>query len=54
MSHLLSAPAHRPRPAPLAVPHHVPLAGEWALWRDLAVRTAGFPVSGLDIFGTPD
>ena len=30
------------------------MAGEWALWRDIAVRTAGFPVSGLDIFGSRD
>jgi hypothetical protein len=37
-----------------AEPHLVPLAGQWALWRDLAVRTAGFPVSGLGIFGSPD
>jgi hypothetical protein len=46
------APGHAP-PA-LAEPHLVPLAGEWALWRDIAVRTAGFPVSGLAIFGSPD
>jgi hypothetical protein len=42
------------RPGPSAAPHLVPLAGEWALWRDIAVRTAGFPVSGLDVFGSPD
>src|SRR6516225_777683 len=54
MRQLLPAPAHGRRPAPLAVPHLVPLAGEWALWRDVAVRTAGFPVSGLEIFGSPD
>jgi lantibiotic biosynthesis dehydratase-like protein len=54
MRHLLSAPAHGRRPAPLAEPHLVPLAGEWALWRDVAVRTAGFPVSGLDTFGSQD
>jgi len=54
MHDLLSAPAHNPRPAPPASPHLVPLAGEWALWRDIAVRTAGFPVSGLEIFGSPD
>jgi hypothetical protein len=46
------APGHAP-PA-LAEPHLVPLAGEWALWRDIAVRTAGFPVAGLGIFGSPD
>ena len=50
----LPAPAHNPRPAPPASPHLVPLAGEWALWRDIAVRTAGFPVSGLEIFGSQD
>ena len=48
------APVHGLRPAPAAGPHLVPLAGEWALWRDLAVRTAGFPVSGLAVFGSPD
>jgi hypothetical protein len=54
MRQLLPAPTHNQRPAPLAVPHLVPLAGEWALCRDAAVRTAGFPVSGLGIFGSPD
>jgi Lantibiotic dehydratase, N terminus len=47
-----SAPGHSP--APPAEPHLTTLAGEWALWRDIAVRTAGFPVSGLDIFGSQD
>jgi hypothetical protein len=42
------------RPGPSAAPHLMPLAGDWALWRDIAVRTAGFPVSGLGIFGSPD
>ncbi len=37
-----------------AEPHLMPLSGEWALWRDLAVRSAGFPVSGLDVFGSQD
>lgn len=32
----------------------VPLAGDWALWRDFAVRSAGFPVAGLDAFGPGD
>src|SRR5215831_6727101 len=41
-------------PSPLTEPHLVTMAGEWALWRDIAVRTAGFPVSGLDIFGSRD
>jgi hypothetical protein len=34
--------------------HLVPLAGDWALRRDFAVRSAGFPVAGLGIFGTED
>ena len=29
----------------------VPLAGDWVLWRDFAVRSAGFPASGLTAFG---
>src|SRR5215831_4526063 len=33
---------------------HVALAGDWALWRDFAIRAAGFPVSGLDVFGSGD
>jgi Lantibiotic dehydratase, N terminus len=32
----------------------VPLAGEWGLWQDFAVRSAGFPVGGLDAFGGED
>jgi Lantibiotic dehydratase, N terminus len=31
-----------------------PLAGDWILWRDFAVRSAGFPVAGLDAFGAGD
>jgi len=54
MRHLPPVQAHNRRPAPLADPHLAPLAGEWALWRDIAVRTAGFPVSGLDVFGSRD
>lgn len=34
--------------------HLVALAGDWALWRDFAVRSAGFPVDGLDVFGVED
>jgi hypothetical protein len=34
--------------------HLVPLAGDWALWRDFAVRSAGFPVDGLNRFGPED
>src|SRR5215472_14291484 len=54
MPHPASLLATDQIPARPAEPHLVPLAGQWALWRDLAVRTAGFPVSGLDIFGSPD
>jgi hypothetical protein len=32
----------------------VALAGDWALWRDFAIRAAGFPVTGLDVFGSGD
>ncbi len=34
--------------------HLIPLRGDWALWRDVALRSAGFPVSGLDVFGAGD
>lgn len=34
--------------------HLTPLAGDWSLWRDFAIRSAGFAVSGLDVFGAPD
>lgn len=33
---------------------HVTLGGDWALWRVFAVRSAGFPVSGLDDFGAKE
>jgi len=33
---------------------HAPLAGDWALWRLFAVRSAGFPVAGLEAFGPGD
>src|SRR6187551_2658707 len=44
------------RTAPVTTPaaHHVPLAGVWALWRDFAVRSTGFGIAGLDVFGAPD
>ena len=32
----------------------MPLAGDWELWGDFAVRSAGFPVSGLEAFGPGD
>jgi hypothetical protein len=34
--------------------HLIPLGGDWALRRDFAVRSAGFPVAGLDAFGADD
>ena len=34
--------------------HLVALTGDWALWKDFAVRSAGFPVAGLDVFAAPD
>lgn len=33
---------------------HAPLGGDWLMWRDFAVRSAGFPVDGLDVFGAGD
>jgi len=30
---------------------HVELDEEWSLWREFAVRSAGFPVEGLEAFG---
>jgi Lantibiotic dehydratase, N terminus len=32
----------------------VPLVGDWGLWSDFAVRSAGFPVEGLEVFGSDD
>ncbi|MBJ7328344.1 MAG: lantibiotic dehydratase [Solirubrobacteraceae bacterium] len=32
----------------------VSLAGDWALWPEFALRSAGFPASGLDRFGPGD
>jgi len=34
--------------------HHIGLSGDWALWRDFAVRSTGFGIDGLEVFGTPD
>jgi len=34
--------------------HLVQLDANWALRRDFAVRSAGFPVAGLDVFGAED
>jgi hypothetical protein len=40
--------------APAADEHLVPLGSGWALWRDVAVRSTGFPIDGLDVFGPGD
>jgi hypothetical protein len=32
----------------------IAIGGDWLLWRDLAVRSAGFPVDGLAAFGAGD
>ena len=34
--------------------HLIALSGDWALQRDFAVRSAGFPVEGLEVFGGGD
>lgn len=34
--------------------HRVALGGDWLLWRDFAVRSAGFPIDGLAAFGAAD
>ena len=39
---------------PAAADHRLDLAGDWSLWRDFAVRSAGFPVEGLQVFGGAD
>ena len=32
----------------------MPLTGDWALWRDFAVRSTGFGIAGLAVFGASD
>ncbi|HET7047363.1 MAG TPA: lantibiotic dehydratase [Solirubrobacteraceae bacterium] len=49
----MTTTAVHPTPSRLA-DHHVPLSGDWDLWRDFAIRSAGFPVSGLKAFGSGD
>jgi hypothetical protein len=35
--------------------HAIPLAeGQWSVWRDALLRSAGFPVDGLTLFATPE
>jgi amino acid adenylation domain-containing protein len=46
----VAAPPATDRPAALA-PHLVPLAGEWALWRTVCLRGAGFPCHLLAALG---
>lgn len=45
------AQARTPSPAAATDGHLLGLAGDWSLWRDFAVRSAGFPVNGLELFG---
>src|SRR5215217_2020361 len=33
---------------------HIELTEDWSLWRDFAVRSAGFPVEGLEVFGSDE
>jgi hypothetical protein len=39
---------------PAAADHLIGLDDDWSLWRDFAVRSAGFPVEGLRAFGGAD
>ena len=39
---------------PAHVAERVALADSWLLWRDFAVRSAGFPIDGLGVFGPGD
>ncbi len=49
----VAAPQHVPdRPAPLA-PHLVRLTGDWALWRTVCLRGAGFGVQLVATLGNP-
>ena len=39
---------------PLGLEQHLDLTEDWSLWRDFAVRSAGFPVEGLEAFGADE
>jgi amino acid adenylation domain-containing protein len=45
-------PSDAGRPAGLA-PHLVPMTEDWALWRNLCLRAAGFPLDLLSALGDP-
>jgi hypothetical protein len=51
---MTALPANRDVAGDRVTDDQVALAGDWALWRDFAVRSAGFPVSGLAVFGVGD
>jgi hypothetical protein len=50
MSAMTGAPARPPVP----VAERVALDDDWLLWRDVALRSAGVPIDGLDAFGAGD
>ncbi|MBV9823806.1 MAG: lantibiotic dehydratase, partial [Actinobacteria bacterium] len=43
----------RPASGPGLAPHLVPLTEDWALWRTMCLRAAGFPLDLLDALGDP-
>src|SRR5215470_11987489 len=53
-SPMTAPPANADLAGDCASDNQVALAGDWVLWRDFAVRAAGFPVTGLDVFGSGD
>jgi amino acid adenylation domain-containing protein len=49
----VTAPPPEPGGPPEPAPHLVPLAGDWALWRTVCLRGAGFPVHLVAALGAP-
>src|SRR4029077_13658228 len=45
------APHAAPEPPSALAPHLVPLTGDWALWRTVCLRGAGFGVHLLEALG---
>jgi hypothetical protein len=50
----VAAPALTPDRAPVLAPHLVRLTDDWALWRTVCLRGAGFPVHRLAALGDAD